>query len=100
MYILAVWIAGTGKSTILRTVTQSFADERLLAASFFFKRGEGDRGNASRFFTTIARQLIVKIPVGTVSVGGHGVTSHSDNIDVCLDTPCNHSPANHLTHDH
>jgi hypothetical protein len=43
-------------------VAQSFADQSQLAASFFFKRGEGDRGNASRFFTTIARQLVVKIP--------------------------------------
>jgi hypothetical protein len=43
-------------------VAQSFADEGLLAASFFFKRGEGDRGNASRFFTTITAQLVVKIP--------------------------------------
>jgi hypothetical protein len=56
-------VAGTGKSTISRTVAQSFADESQLAASFFFKRGEGDRGNASRFFTTIARQLFVRIPL-------------------------------------
>jgi hypothetical protein len=56
-------IAGTGKSTISRTVAQSFADEGLLAASFFFKRGEGDRGNASRFFSTIASQMVVKMPI-------------------------------------
>lgn len=55
-------MAGTGKSTISRTVAQSFADNRVLGASFFFKRGEGNRGNASRFFTTIAAQLINKIP--------------------------------------
>jgi NACHT domain len=55
-------IAGTGKSTISRTVAQSFADKSQLGGSFFFKRGEGDRGNASRFFTTITAQLIVKIP--------------------------------------
>jgi hypothetical protein len=39
-------MAGTGKSTISRTVAQSFHDKDQLGASFFFKRGEGDRGRA------------------------------------------------------
>lgn len=46
-------MAGTGKSTIARTVARSFADEGQLDASFFdffFKKGEGDRGTAGRFF--------------------------------------------------
>ncbi|TGO13768.1 hypothetical protein BPAE_0711g00010, partial [Botrytis paeoniae] len=55
-------MAGTGKSTISRTVAQSFEEKNLLGASFFFKRGEGDRGTASKFFTTIAHQLVVKQP--------------------------------------
>jgi hypothetical protein len=55
-------MAGTGKSTISRTVAQSFKDKGQLGASFFFKRGEGDRGNASRFFTTIADDLAIKVP--------------------------------------
>ena len=55
-------MAGTGKSTISRTVAQSFADDCQLGASFFFKRGEGERGNASRFFTTITTQLLDKLP--------------------------------------
>jgi hypothetical protein len=55
-------MAGTGKSTIARTVAQSFADQGRLGASFFFKKGEGDRGNASRFFTTIARDLMARLP--------------------------------------
>jgi NACHT domain len=55
-------MAGTGKSTIARTVAESFKRKELLGASFFFKRGEGDRGNATRFFPTIARQLVVQIP--------------------------------------
>jgi hypothetical protein len=55
-------MAGTGKSTISRTVAQSFADRRLLGASFFFKRGERDRGNAALLFTTIAAQLVAKEP--------------------------------------
>ncbi|KAJ5367193.1 hypothetical protein N7541_001134 [Penicillium brevicompactum] len=29
-------------------------------ASFFFKRGEGDRGNARRFFPTLTRQLMLR----------------------------------------
>ncbi|KAI9146754.1 Vegetative incompatibility protein [Paramyrothecium foliicola] len=33
-----------------------------LGASFFFKRGEADRGNATKFMTTIARQLADKEP--------------------------------------
>ena len=53
--------AGTGKSTIARTVARTFADQRQLGASFFFKRGEGERGNATRFFTTIATQLTVRV---------------------------------------
>jgi hypothetical protein len=55
-------MAGTGKSTIARTIAQSFADKGHLGASFFFKKGEGDRGNATRFFTTIATDLMVHIP--------------------------------------
>ncbi|CAN9481224.1 unnamed protein product [Alternaria alternata] len=51
-------MAGTGKSTIARTVAQSFASRGQLGASFFFKKGEGERGNASRFFTTIATDLV------------------------------------------
>jgi hypothetical protein len=55
-------MAGTGKSTISRTFAQSLAEKGQLGASFFFKRGEGDRGNASRFFTTIVSQLVLKVP--------------------------------------
>ncbi|KAI0446385.1 vegetative incompatibility protein HET-E-1 [Xylaria telfairii] len=55
-------IAGTGKSTISRTVAQRFHDRGLLGASFFFKRGEAERGHAGRLFTTLAAQLAVKVP--------------------------------------
>ncbi|PTB62058.1 hypothetical protein BBK36DRAFT_1186315 [Trichoderma citrinoviride] len=50
--------AGTGKSTISRTVAQWFVDKKMLGASFFFKHGEADRGNMALFFPTIASQLI------------------------------------------
>jgi NACHT domain len=55
-------MAGTGKSTISRTIACDFTNRRQLGASFFFKRGEGDRGNASKFFTTIAAQLVQSHP--------------------------------------
>lgn len=55
-------MAGTGKSTISRTVARQLGQQRRLGASFFFKRGEGDRGTASRFFATIALQLVHHIP--------------------------------------
>ncbi|RYP62977.1 hypothetical protein DL771_009504 [Monosporascus sp. 5C6A] len=55
-------MAGTGKSTISRTVAHSFSKGGQLGASFFFKRGEGNRGGISKFFTTIAAQLIQKVP--------------------------------------
>jgi NACHT domain. len=54
--------AGTGKSTIARTAARSFATLGLLAASFFFKRGEGDRGRALKLVTTITTQLVGNQP--------------------------------------
>ncbi|KAF1978848.1 hypothetical protein BU23DRAFT_189014 [Bimuria novae-zelandiae CBS 107.79] len=50
-------LAGTGKSTIARTVARQYHDRQLLAASFFFSRGGGDVGHADKFVTSIAVQL-------------------------------------------
>ena len=61
-------MAGTGKSTISRTVAQTFERKGQLGASFFFKRGEGDRGRANRFFTTIASQMVRSLPRVTPAV--------------------------------
>ncbi|KAH7187153.1 hypothetical protein DER44DRAFT_680937 [Fusarium oxysporum] len=55
-------MAGTGKSTISRTVAYELSRKEVLGASFFFKRGEGDRGKAARFFPTIATQLVRRLP--------------------------------------
>lgn len=55
--------AGTGKSTISRTLAHDFSENCRLGASFFFKRDEGDRGRSSKFFTTIAAQLVQRKPV-------------------------------------
>ena len=55
-------MAGTGKSTISRTIAHNLSVKGELGASFFFKRGEGDRGNARLLFATIAAQLVQKFP--------------------------------------
>ncbi|KAL8353836.1 hypothetical protein RB601_003595 [Gaeumannomyces tritici] len=56
-------MAGTGKSTISRTVAKKLSAEKVSNASFFFKKGEGDRGSAAMFFTTILAQLVHQMPV-------------------------------------
>ena len=53
-------MAGTGKSTIVQTVAQSFQEQELLGATFFFKRGEADRGNTKHLISTITRQLVTR----------------------------------------
>ncbi|KAF3935356.1 hypothetical protein ABW19_dt0209518 [Dactylella cylindrospora] len=55
-------MAGTGKSTISRTVARTLQDNGQLGASFFFKRGKAYRGDASRFFGTLAQDLRKHIP--------------------------------------
>jgi hypothetical protein len=55
-------MAGTGKSTVSRTVASTLAQEGNLAASFFFKRGEADRASVSKFFTTTAADLVNRQP--------------------------------------
>ncbi|KAJ5609868.1 hypothetical protein N7528_009134 [Penicillium herquei] len=53
--------AGTGKSTISRTMCRLFQESGILGASYFFRR-DGGRVKASRLFPTIARQLVDTIP--------------------------------------
>ncbi|CAH0043548.1 unnamed protein product [Clonostachys solani] len=55
-------MAGTGKSTISRTLASTYDRDGRLGASFFFKKGEADREGVSKFFTTIAAQLARYIP--------------------------------------
>ena len=50
-------MAGTGKSTIARTIAREYYDQQRLGASFFFSKGGGDASHAAKFFTTIALQL-------------------------------------------
>jgi len=55
-------MAGTGKSTIARTVAHHFAEKGQLGASFFFSRGHDDLANASKFVPTLAFQLSIYNP--------------------------------------
>lgn len=55
-------MAGTGKSTVSRTVARLFRDRGLLGASFFFKRGEESQASAKRLFPTLSQQLAASIP--------------------------------------
>lgn len=55
-------LAGTGKSTIARTVARRYYNKRCLAASFFFSSGGGDVGHAGKLVTSIAVQLAHNMP--------------------------------------
>ncbi|KAJ9654752.1 hypothetical protein H2198_006270 [Neophaeococcomyces mojaviensis] len=77
-------MAGTGKSTISYTIAQWLTQQRPfgvvdLGASFFFKRGEGDRGSAALLFPTIIRQLSMKV----TSLDVHVAKAIDANLDIC-----------------
>lgn len=55
-------MAGTGKSTIARTVARRYYEQQRLAASFFFSKDGGDVGHAGLFVTSIAVQLAQNVP--------------------------------------
>ncbi|RGP61042.1 vegetative incompatibility het-e-1 [Fusarium longipes] len=55
-------MAGTGKSTISRTLSQRLSQNGVLGATFFFKRGEAGRSGISKLVPTIARQLATNQP--------------------------------------
>ncbi|KAG8942894.1 hypothetical protein FRC03_002834, partial [Tulasnella sp. 419] len=55
-------MAGTGKSTIARTVAKHFDDCHYLGASFFFSRDEDNRRTTNLVFPTVAYQLARRIP--------------------------------------
>ena len=55
-------MAGTGKSTISRTVAYNWAKQNQLGGSFFFCRGQADLSSAGKIFTTLAIQLANTIP--------------------------------------
>jgi hypothetical protein len=55
-------MAGTGKSTIARTIAHEFAKKKCLGGSFFFSKGAGDLGRATKLFTTLVTQLATNLP--------------------------------------
>lgn len=71
-------LAGTGKSTIARTIAREYFELGRLGASFFFAKGGGDVGHARKFFTTIAFQLAEKSP----SLKSYILGAVSENKDI------------------
>ncbi|KAH7179070.1 uncharacterized protein B0J16DRAFT_402434 [Fusarium flagelliforme] len=61
-FLWLVGPAGTGKSTLIRSVADSFHQDKRLVAGYFFKRGEQGRNDTNRLFSTLAIQLAEAIP--------------------------------------
>jgi hypothetical protein len=76
-------LAGTGKSTIARTVARKYYEEKRLAASFFFSRGGGDVGHAGKFATSIAVQLAHSVPAVRRHISD-AVAEHSEILNQSL----------------
>jgi len=55
-------LAGSGKSAIAQTISEFCAKHNMLAASFFFSRGNVERSTSRHLFTTIAYQLTISTP--------------------------------------
>ncbi|RDW66554.1 hypothetical protein BP6252_10189 [Coleophoma cylindrospora] len=55
-------IAGTGKSTIARTVCRRFKEEKIIGASFLFSRDKDDLRKPDKFVSTIAAQIARTTP--------------------------------------
>ena len=55
--------AGTGKSTLARTLADDFAATGDLAAGYFFKRGDAERNRINRVFPTLASQFVETVPL-------------------------------------
>jgi hypothetical protein len=55
-------MAGTGKSTISRTVAHRLAEKSIFGGSFFFKKVEAARATPENLFTTLASSLHTQQP--------------------------------------
>lgn len=62
-------LAGTGKSTIARTVARKYHDRGDILGTFFFSRGSVDAENAAMLFTTITVQLAASSPAFRSKIG-------------------------------
>ncbi|XEU97318.1 hypothetical protein FSHL1_002604 [Fusarium sambucinum] len=76
-----MWIgapAGTGKSTLARTIAERCESRGILAATYFFRRGAEDshRNGTARLLPTIANQLAMNIPRFQASLRNSLETSH------------------------
>ncbi|OJJ66294.1 hypothetical protein ASPBRDRAFT_424327 [Aspergillus brasiliensis CBS 101740] len=97
------WIhgpAGTGKSTISRTICHSFADLELLGASYFFRK-QTSRTKTTRLFPTIANRFMTTVPgfarylkecLGTVSSAEIEKKALEEQFDTLLFTPLSMLP--------
>ncbi|KAI9893633.1 MAG: hypothetical protein M1814_006429 [Vezdaea aestivalis] len=56
-------MAGTGKSTIARTIARKLDETNCLAANFSFSRDRSDLCDAAKLLTTLADQLTCKLPI-------------------------------------
>ncbi|ESK83762.1 nwd2 [Moniliophthora roreri MCA 2997] len=54
--------AGAGKSAIAQTIAETAQDQNMLAASFFFWRGDRKRNNPKYIFLSLAHDLAHSIP--------------------------------------
>lgn len=54
--------AGLGKSALAQTIAEQCAERGILAASFFFLRGAGDRSRITQLIPTLAYQLSNHFP--------------------------------------
>src|SRR5450432_4185996 len=76
-------LAGTGKSTIARTVAHRYFEQKRLGASFFFSRGGGDVSHAGKFFTSTAVQLANNVP----SLQQHICDAVTERKDIASQSP-------------
>ncbi|KAF2032675.1 hypothetical protein EK21DRAFT_17690, partial [Setomelanomma holmii] len=76
-------LAGTGKSTIARTVARRYHDWQRLAASFFFLRGGSNVSYAGKFVTSIAVQLAHSVPASRQHISDT-IAKHSDIVSKAL----------------
>ena len=71
-------MAGTGKSTIARTLANKFKSQKTLGGSFFFSRGSGEANNAVNFVGTLAYHLANTSPQLKECIC-EAVSTHSDS---------------------
>ncbi|KAJ4986332.1 Vegetative incompatibility protein HET-E-1-like protein 15 [Stagonosporopsis vannaccii] len=76
-------LAGTGKSTIARTVAHRYYNQQRLAASFFFSRAGSDIGHAGKFVTSIASQFASNVPAVRQHINA-AIAKHSDIVSQSL----------------